>query len=128
MEDKCLFDFDKNDKLLNYKFESEWIKQFSFEREDTSIFTFKQKLSISRKSEKDKLVFIVQQDFFYKEEEFNCFDDVKFKDEKSAIEFFISQVEEMNFLSEKSKENIVFDGRRYFWKINENNEVTERVC
>jgi len=54
-------------------------------------------------------------------------EELEYKEDEGFNDFLYWN-EEMNFLSEKSKENIVFDGRRYFWKINENNEVTERVC
>lgn len=108
--------FDKNDKLKNYVFESETIKAIDFESEEP-IFEYTDKLRIFRRAKKDKLIFVVEGSFAEEE----------FKEEDKAIEHFKNWADELKFLSDKTKENIISDGRRYFWKINEQNEVIGRL-
>lgn len=124
MTNLCLLDFSKEDNLNKFIFESCWIKQLSFEEEE--IFEYKEKLTIKRKPKKDKLVFIVIEEIFHKIEEYSYADEVEFKTEETAIDFFNNQKEQLLFFENLNKEKKVFDGRRYFFKINEKNEVLER--
>lgn len=119
-----LLDFDNNDRLKNYRFESEWIKFFSPEEE--KVFETKHLISIKRVPKKDKLVFLVDEEYEHKDN-INSGGGREFKTEVEAINFFLELVALDKFFLEKNKENVVFDTRRYFLRINKNNEVIGRT-
>ena len=46
-------------------------------------------------------------------------DDIKCKTEKECIEMFDNLKEEMEWLKDLSDDGKFFDGRRYFWRVDE---------
>jgi hypothetical protein len=124
-----LLDFQKDDKLKNYKFESDFIKFWCLETD--SLFECKESLRIKRsvkgKGKDSKLIFVVNQEWIHHEETFNNSCDIQFNTEEKAIEFFLTEIEQVKFFLEKNKENIVFDNLRYFWKINEKGKRLEKA-
>lgn len=121
-----LADFDKTQKdLKKYSFTSEFIKFLDLTFNYVYEFESREKLSIKRKikgkGKDSKLVICVEQEWACKDENglaenFSGGGDVEFETEEQAIDFFLSQVQEAEFFIEKNRDNILWDGRRYFFK------------
>lgn len=124
------------DKTTIDTFESDWIKQLDETGEnDSPIFEYKDKVTLARKNAVNNLLFLVCEEYKNKrddEERGDWLNDVggegmTFKDRTEATTFFVDKVAELKSLKEKSDNNIVFDGRRYFLRIDENNKVLGRA-
>lgn len=139
-------DWSSNDKLKNYKFTGDYIRFLDAQGElwgmETNVFKVKTRLSIRRvpKPKKKTIDFVVLEEWIYpkgivkKREDINPDDfidcvgnDIGFKTEKEAIGFFVNKVEELKFFAEKDKKNILFDGMRYFWKVDEKGKPIEKM-
>lgn len=123
----CLLDFGEKgeDDFNNLKWESDLIKMIDFECEegDYEIFEFKKIFTTKRVPKKKRLEFRVITECLGEERGFNDWQD--FKKEQEARDFFESQKAHLEFLHEKeNKENKVFDGRRYLWKLDNSGELT----
>lgn len=128
MSQVCLMDFQENDKFSQYFFESDYVKQISFESEKPNkfgveIWETKKILSTKRVPTKKGLEFCVLVDVICKNFEMSFSDTMKEKTEKKAIELFLGLKEEMEFFKKKEREGRFFDGRRYFWSLTEEGEA-----
>lgn len=111
---------------FNLEFESEWIKQFSYEEDD--IFQFKEKLRALKIPKKNKVVFAVDIEQILKD--YPDLSDIfreEFRTREDAKNFFECRKQELEFFHERNQKNEVFDGRRYFFKINKKNKPIRRV-
>lgn len=110
----------------NLFFESPSIKRVEFECEDVDfeIFLFKEILRTQRvpNLKKKTIEFRVISDFIKDGELFQNSND--FKKEQEARDFFEGHKAHLLFLKEKNEENKVFDGRRYFWVIDKDDNLT----
>lgn len=130
MTNACLLNFTEPDRIGHYRFQGEWVKQIEIDFGSETIFEWKSALAIKRhniqKKKESKLVWIVLEEVEYKNDDNLNGSDMTFNSENEAIQHFIDRVDELKWLAEKTKNNIVFDGRRYFLRINEKNEVVGR--
>lgn len=136
---KDTYDFELIDETESNIFESEWIKQlkesgeYEYDDDGKPFFEYKEKVSVSRakKQEKDgsRLQFIVTEFFEYnhQDENFSDFSELPFDSRENATLFFNEKADELKSLKEQADKNILFDGRRYFWKLDENNNVLGRA-
>ena len=130
MSQVCLMDFQKDDKFSQHFFESEYVKQISFESDEPNkfgieIWETKKILSTKRIPTKKGLEFCVLIDVISKNFECSWSDIMKEKTEKEAIEVFDGLKEEMEFFKKKEKEGRFFDGRRYFWSLTEEGKAVD---
>ena len=116
---------DEND-FSNLTFESDYIKRVNFEdeEEENKIFHLKEILTTSRIPKKKSMEFRVFTINLFKEDKEKVVDWNDFKKEQEARDFFEGQVQLSNLLKERNKKDFVFDGRRYFWKVNKKNILT----
>jgi len=130
MSQICLMDFQAGDKFSEYFFESDYVKQISFESDEPNkfgveVFKFKKIFSTKRIPTKKGLEFCVIVDVVCKNELLSFVDVMKEKTEKEAIDLFLGLKQEMEFFRERQKEGRFFDGRRYFWSLTDKEEAVD---
>ncbi len=131
MSQVCLMDFQAGDKFSEYFFESDYVKQISFESDEPNKFGVeicetKKILSTKRIPTKKGLEFCVIVDVVCKNFECSWSDVMTEKTEKEAIDLFLGLKQEMDFFREKQEKGRFFDGRRYFWSLTDKEEAVDR--
>lgn len=116
------------DDFSNLNFESDYIKRVNFEteEEENRIFHLKEILTTSRIPKKKTIEFRVFRISLFKENKEKIIGYQDFKKEQEARDFFEGHKQHLFFLKEKNKENKVFDGRRYFWVVDDKDNLTKK--
>lgn len=121
-------EFDENDKF-NKEFESDIFKIFDIHQSsEVTEERVRMETKVRSKGNKPKdseLRYVVREIFYFNNTTIPH--KSEFKERGEANNFFESEKEKFEIFAERSKKNEVFDGRRYFWKIDDNDNIIEKV-